>query len=140
MEGAANGRHYSGTAMGWFTNDQYGVKIITHSGGMPGFILNHAVVPEKDLAVIALGNGETSSVFAATGKVLNMFLGDGKADPTARMILTGHALRERFQDLDDFLVSHLAQTAPMPSALSTAAPWRRLSRQLLADSSDALGR
>lgn len=85
-DAVANGRHFNGTAMGWFTNDQYGVKIISHSGGMPGFILNHAVVPEKDLAVIALGNGESSSVFAATGKVLNMYLGDGKADPTTRML------------------------------------------------------
>ena len=81
-----NGQHYSGTAMGWFTNDRYGSKIITHSGGMPGFILNHAVVPEKDLAVIALGNGETSAVFAATTKVLNAYLGDGKMDPTKRML------------------------------------------------------
>ncbi|MBP6392556.1 MAG: serine hydrolase [Flavobacteriales bacterium] len=85
-EGNTAGRHFNGTAMGWFTNDQYGSKIITHSGGMPGFILNHAVVPEKDLAVIALGNGETSSVFAVTSKVLNSYLSDGKADPTARMI------------------------------------------------------
>ena len=90
----ANGQHYSGTAMGWFTNDRYGAKVINHSGGMPGFILNHAVVPEKDLAVIALGNGETSSVFAATNKVLDMFLGDGKADPAARMLKGTEAGRE----------------------------------------------
>ena len=44
----AAGKHYDGTAMGWFTEDRDGYKIITHSGGMPGFILNHAVVPEKD--------------------------------------------------------------------------------------------
>jgi CubicO group peptidase (beta-lactamase class C family) len=85
-EGNQVGRHYNGTAMGWFTNDQYGVKIITHSGGMPGFILNHAVVPEKDVAVICLGNGESSSVFAITSKALNMYLGDGAADPTTRIL------------------------------------------------------
>ncbi len=85
-EANRNGQHFNGTAMGWFTNDRYGAKIITHSGGMPGFILNHAVVPEKDLAVICLGNGETSAVFAATAKVLNAYLGDGMMDPTKRMI------------------------------------------------------
>ncbi|MBS1582463.1 MAG: serine hydrolase [Bacteroidetes bacterium] len=85
---AANGKgqHFSGTAMGWFTSDRYGAKIITHSGGMPGFILNHAVVPEKDLAVICLGNGESSCVFAITSKVLDGYLGEGTADPTARLV------------------------------------------------------
>jgi CubicO group peptidase (beta-lactamase class C family) len=73
-------------ALGWFIEYQHGQKVITHSGGMPGFVLNHAVVPEKDLAVICLGNGETGSVFAATAKVLDVYLGDGKADPTARML------------------------------------------------------
>lgn len=85
-EDAAMGKHYDGAAMGWFTEDRNGYKIITHSGGMPGFILNHAVVPEKDFAVICLGNGETYSVFAITDKVLNTFLGDGKADPVAEML------------------------------------------------------
>ena len=85
-EEAEAGKHYDGAAMGWFTEDRDGYKIITHSGGMPGFILNHAVVPEKDFAVICLGNGETYSVFAITDKVLNTFLGDGKADPVADML------------------------------------------------------
>jgi hypothetical protein len=53
---------------------------------MPGFILNHAVVPDKDLAVIALGNGESYSVFAATSKILDLYLGEGKADPAAAML------------------------------------------------------
>ncbi|MBK6882691.1 MAG: hypothetical protein IPH05_07085 [Flavobacteriales bacterium] len=55
-----------------------GNTVITHSGGMPGFILDHAVVPEKDLAVICLGNGESYSVFAITNKILDLYLGDGK--------------------------------------------------------------
>ncbi len=85
-EEAETGKHYDGAAMGWFTEDRDDYKIITHSGGMPGFILNHAVVPEKDFAVICLGNGETYDVFAVTDKVLNLFLGDGKSDPVANML------------------------------------------------------
>ncbi|HEY0977610.1 MAG TPA: serine hydrolase [Flavobacteriales bacterium] len=72
--------------LGWFINEAYGNQVITHSGGMPGFVLNHAVVPGKDLAVIALGNGETSAVFAATNRILNLYLGDGKLDPVANML------------------------------------------------------
>jgi len=75
-----------GAGLGWFIEDNNGAKVITHSGGMPGFILNHAVVPEKDLAVIALGNGESYSVFAITNEILDLYLGDGKADPVAEII------------------------------------------------------
>lgn len=75
-----------GAGLGWFVEDNNGAKVITHSGGMPGFILNHAVVPDKDLAVIALGNGESYSVFAITNKILDLYLGNGKADPVGDML------------------------------------------------------
>jgi CubicO group peptidase (beta-lactamase class C family) len=87
------GGRRDGAALGWFIEDFNGHKVITHSGGMPGFILNHAVVPEKDLAVIALGNGESYSVFAVTNKVLDLYLGDGKADPATRMLAAMEASR-----------------------------------------------
>ena len=82
----AMGGRRDGAALGWFVEESNGETVITHSGGMPGFILNHAVVPEKDLAVIALGNGESYSVFAVTNEILDLYLGDGKADPVADML------------------------------------------------------
>ena len=75
-----------GAGLGWFIEQNNGSEVITHSGGMPGFILNHTVVPDKDLAVIALGNGESYSVFAITNKILDLYLGDGTADPVADII------------------------------------------------------
>jgi hypothetical protein len=82
----AMGGRRDGAALGWFVEENNGETVITHSGGMPGFILNHAVVPEKDLAVICLGNGMSYSVFAITNKILDLYLGDGKADPVADII------------------------------------------------------
>lgn len=82
----AMGGRRDGAAMGWFVEENNGEKVITHSGGMPGFVLNHAVVPDRDLAVIALGNGESYSVIAVTNKILDLYLGDGTADPVATMI------------------------------------------------------
>lgn len=89
------GGRRDGAALGWFIEDFNGHGVITHSGGMPGFILNHAVVPEKDLAVIALGNGESYSVFAITNKVLDLYLGDGKADPVGDMLPRIKQIKER---------------------------------------------
>ena len=82
----ALGGRRDGAALGWFVEYNNGEKVITHSGGMPGFILNHAVVPDKDLAVICLGNGESYSVFAVTNKIMDLYLGDGTADPVASLI------------------------------------------------------
>ena len=82
----AMGGRRDGAALGWFLEDFNGNTVITHSGGMPGFILNHAVVPDKDLAVIALGNGESYSVFAITNKIMDLYLGDGTADPVGDLL------------------------------------------------------
>ncbi len=87
----AMGGRRDGAALGWFVEQQHGQKVINHSGGMPGFILNHAVVPDKDLAVIALGNGESYAVFAVTNKILDAYLGDGSADPTPQMLAAQQA-------------------------------------------------
>jgi hypothetical protein len=80
---------------------------------MPGFILNHAVVPDKDLAVIALGNGESYSVFAITNKVLDLYLGDGTADPVADML---PRLKKRSEREDqrraDRLAARMLKTKP----------------------------
>lgn len=89
------GGRRDGAGLGWFVEDFEGNGVITHSGGMPGFILNHAVVPEKDLAVIALGNGESYSVFAITNKILDLYLGTGKADPVADMLPRIQAGKDR---------------------------------------------
>jgi CubicO group peptidase (beta-lactamase class C family) len=91
----AMGGRREGAGLGWFIESSNNEKVITHSGGMPGFILNHAVVPDKDLAVIALGNGESYTVFAVTNKILDLYLGEGKADPVATMLPRVKANKEQ---------------------------------------------
>lgn len=102
-----------GAGLGWFLEDFNGHAVITHSGGMPGFILNHAVVPDQDLAVIALGNGETYSVFAATQKLLDAWLGDGKADPVGDMLPRVAKRKERdARRVADRTAARVAKTKP----------------------------
>ncbi|MBK9287119.1 MAG: hypothetical protein IPN38_05400, partial [Flavobacteriales bacterium] len=47
------GERRDGAALGEFTGENNEHTVITHSGGMLAFILNHAVVPDQNLAVIA---------------------------------------------------------------------------------------
>jgi len=107
------GGRRDGAALGWFLEGNNGNTVITHSGGMPGFILNHAVVPEKDLAVICLGNGESYSVFAITNKVLDLYLGEGKADPVADMLPRLAKRQEReAKRVADRKAARVAKTKP----------------------------
>ncbi|MBK7945766.1 MAG: serine hydrolase [Flavobacteriales bacterium] len=117
----AMGGRRDGAALGWFVESNSGNKVITHSGGMPGFILNHAVVPDKDLAVIALGNGESYSVFAITNKVLDLYLGEGKADPVAQMLPRVKANQEEdAKRVADRAAARILKTKPTVSAASIA--------------------
>ncbi len=68
------GTHFKAAALGWFTKDLHGVKVLHHSGGLPGYILNFVVIPEKDLAIIVLTNDETILPFAMTNYIQEMYL------------------------------------------------------------------
>ncbi len=117
----AMGGRREGAGLGWFIESNNGEKVITHSGGMPGFILNHAVVPDKDLAVIALGNGESYSVFAATNKILDLYLGEGKADPVATMLPRIKANKEEdAKRVADRLAARVPKTKPSANLPSIA--------------------
>lgn len=114
----------AGVALGWFVEENHGNKVITHSGGMPGFILNHAVVPDKDLAVIALGNGESYSVFAITEKILDLYLGDGKADPTTDLLRYVQADRtEQARRRQDRIEARIKGTKPTIDAAALNGTW-----------------
>lgn len=51
------GIHFNAYAMGWFVSDYNGRKIVEHDGGMPGYISKVTLVPEENLAIIILNNG-----------------------------------------------------------------------------------
>ncbi|MEZ4806885.1 MAG: serine hydrolase [Flavobacteriales bacterium] len=120
----AMGGRRDGAALGWFVEDNNGHDMITHSGGMPGFILNHAVVPEEDLAVICLGNGESYSVFAITNKILDLYLGDGTADPVGDLLprLAKRDEREA-RRRNDRIASRVKNTKPTVGADGLAATY-----------------
>ncbi len=69
-----NGVHFKAAACGWMVSDYKGVKRIEHSGGLPGFILNIVLVPEKNLGVIVLTNGESIIPFAATNYIIDSYV------------------------------------------------------------------
>ena len=74
------GIRFKSAGLGWMVHDQYGVKTATHSGGLPGFILNLHLVPEKGLGIVVLTNGESVIPFAATNYIFESYMNDSPQD------------------------------------------------------------
>ena len=67
-------------ALGFNVQDLRGVKIVTHTGGLPGFVSQLTLVPSLGLGVMVLTNGQSGASFSAiTQTVLDHYMG---APPT----------------------------------------------------------
>jgi CubicO group peptidase (beta-lactamase class C family) len=56
-------RHFGGYGFGWGLRDYKGRKLVSHTGGVAGFVTRVMLVPEDNLGVIILTNGEETSAF-----------------------------------------------------------------------------
>ena len=63
-----------GYGVGWRTLDLYGVRVISHSGGMGGVRTFLALIPEEDIAVAVLCNGETDRLMKIFRDVVSVVL------------------------------------------------------------------
>ncbi|MGB0165487.1 MAG: serine hydrolase [Luteibaculum sp.] len=90
----AEGKLFGGAALGWFTSLFHGTRLMQHSGGLPGYILNLAIMPEEDLAVVVLTNGETILPFAATNYLLEQYLADENPKDWVSTYLPFHEKRK----------------------------------------------
>jgi CubicO group peptidase (beta-lactamase class C family) len=73
-------RHFSAAALGWFTFDYQGRKILDHGGGMDGMISKICIVPEENFGFVILTNSISSLSSALEYKVLDMYLGGKERD------------------------------------------------------------
>jgi CubicO group peptidase (beta-lactamase class C family) len=64
------------TAMGinFFLRNAYGCAIAEHSGGMPGFISEMLLVPDRKIGIIALDNAESGGSYEAAYGILKILL------------------------------------------------------------------
>ncbi|MCP5061535.1 MAG: serine hydrolase [Ignavibacteriae bacterium] len=75
-----DGTHFAAAGLGWFLYDYTGRKVITHGGGLIGFISKITFVPEDNLGVIVLTNDDTRVSGAIVNKVLDLFMNDKDID------------------------------------------------------------
>lgn len=99
--------HFSAYALGWRLSDFHGHLLVAHGGALQGMTSFFGILPEKDVAVIALGNQWSGAPTAVTLGVLNAYLSDtpedwvavvseadaGKADEASKVVEEAFANR-----------------------------------------------
>ena len=79
----ATGTYFKAAGLGWFVKDYKGHKLVSHSGGLPGLILNVEFIPDANAGVIVLTNDETLYPFAVTNYVRDYLIGAEPQDYAA---------------------------------------------------------
>ena len=74
-------RNFNGYALGFGVHDYRGLKIVQHTGGLPGYVSEVKLVPELRLGVVVLTNGESGEAFETiTLHVLDYYMGSRTTD------------------------------------------------------------
>ena len=64
-DAAEQGTYFRGYGLGWFVKDYYGVKHVSHSGGILGMLSFTTVIPEKDFAITVMSNQQAFGALTA---------------------------------------------------------------------------
>jgi CubicO group peptidase (beta-lactamase class C family) len=68
--------NFLGYALGFQVNDYRGRKLVSHTGGLPGYVSKVAMIPDLRLGVAVLTNQESGAAFGAISyRVLDHYLG-----------------------------------------------------------------
>lgn len=71
-----NKGHFSLYGLGWFLEEYEGRKIVSHTGGVNGFVTSVTLVPEEKLGIIVLTNTDANGFFQALNlEIRDAFLG-----------------------------------------------------------------
>lgn len=93
-------RHFNAAAMGWFTFDYYGKKILQHSGGMDGMISQLVLVPEENLGMVVLSNSINSLPSTLMYKLLDSYLAGIDRDWSAENLKRNNDAGKRAEEAE----------------------------------------
>jgi CubicO group peptidase (beta-lactamase class C family) len=72
-----NKGHFSLYGLGWFLEEYSGRKIVSHTGGVNGFVTSVTLLPEENLGIIIFTNTDQNSFYEALKwEILDAYLGN----------------------------------------------------------------
>ena len=110
-------RHFAGYGMGWVLRDYKGRKLVSHSGGVAGFVTRVMLVPEENLGVVILTNAEEDLAFESVlFHMLDAYLGG----PTQDYIAAFKAIEDKDRKEADETMGKASQSRAADSKPSLA--------------------
>jgi len=64
-DAAEQGTYFRGYGLGWFVKDYYGVKHVSHSGGILGMLSFTTCIPEEEFAITVMSNQQAFGALTA---------------------------------------------------------------------------
>ncbi|MFH1197210.1 MAG: serine hydrolase [bacterium] len=69
------GRHFVNAGMGWFLADYGGRLVVSHTGGLPGYLSRVTIIPEEKLGIVVLTNDDNMLFNIVSSMIVDMYLG-----------------------------------------------------------------
>ncbi len=71
-----NKSHFALYGLGWFLEEYSGRKIVSHTGGVNGFVTSVCLVPEEKLGIVVLTNTDANGLYEALRfEIMDSYLG-----------------------------------------------------------------
>ena len=72
-----NKGHFALYGLGWFLEEYCGRKIVSHTGGVNGFVTSVTLIPEEQLGIIVLTNTDQNAFYEALkNEIMDAYLGN----------------------------------------------------------------
>ncbi len=73
--------NFAAYGLGWGLNEFRGHKVVSHTGGLPGFVSLVMMIPDIQLGIVVLTNQEAGGAFSAIGhRIADRYLGASDTD------------------------------------------------------------
>jgi CubicO group peptidase (beta-lactamase class C family) len=115
---AFNRAHFSLYGLGWFLQEYSGRKIVSHTGGVNGYLTSVTLVPEEKLGIIVLTNTDANNFFQSLkSEILDAYLGLPYRNYSNVHLTAGKKQRQEeaswLQKKQDTIAMHIATTLPL---------------------------
>ena len=115
-----NTGHFSLYGLGWFLEEYCGKKIVSHTGGVNGFVTSVTLIPEEKLGIVVLTNTDQNSFYEALKwEIADAYL--GKPYRNYSKVYAGFNLQQKKQEeatdkkMKDSVALQLKTALPLPA-------------------------
>lgn len=113
-----NKGHFALYGLGWFLEEYSGRKIISHTGGVNGFVTSVTLVPEEKLGILVFTNTDQNSFYEALKwEIMDAYLGNTYRNYSKVYLDYAHAQQtaetKKDKALQDSVALHTASALPL---------------------------